>query len=127
MADLVFGSFTELPAGIRRARLLREDEVIVVRTGHPLTRGRMTKERLLEVPQIVVESAGTMERATDGFPDEERSGKRVSVESALCEFQSGKIGPCGCLTVSVPRFAAGAPFLQLSDRIRHDYESDYGN
>src|SRR4029077_3730930 len=46
-ADLVIGSFTELPAGIRRRRLLREDEVITVRTGHPLTWGRMTKERLL--------------------------------------------------------------------------------
>jgi DNA-binding transcriptional LysR family regulator len=116
-ADLVIGSFTELPAGIRRARLLREDEVIVVRTGHPLTRGRMTKERLLEVPHVVVEPAGTLESAADGFPDEERSGKRVSVESALCEFQYGKIGPGGCLTVSVPKFAAVAPFLQLSDML----------
>jgi DNA-binding transcriptional LysR family regulator len=116
-ADLVIGSFTELPAGIRRARLLREDEVIVVRTGHPLTRGRMTKERLLGVPHVVVESAGTMESATDGFLDEERNGKHVSVESALCEFQSGRIGPVGCMTVGVPKFAAVAPFLQLSDML----------
>jgi len=116
-ADLVVGSFTELPAGIRRSRLLREDEVIVVRTGHPLTRGRMTKERLLEVPHVVVESAGTMESATDGFPDEERNGNRVSVESALCEFQYRRIGPAGCMTVGVPKFAAVAPFLQLSDML----------
>lgn len=116
-ADLVIGSFTELPAGIRRSRLLREDEVIVVRTGHPLTRGRMTKERLLEVPHVVVDSGGTMERATDGFPDGESNGKRVSVESALGEFQSGRIGPGGCLTVSVAKFAAVAPFLQLSDML----------
>jgi DNA-binding transcriptional LysR family regulator len=115
--DLVIGSFTELPAGISRSRLLREDEVIVVRTGHPLTRGRMTKERLLEFPHVVVEPAGTMESATDGFPDEERNGKRVSVESALCEFQYGRIGPGGCMTVCVPKFAALAPFLQLSDML----------
>src|SRR5271165_5310566 len=116
-ADLVIGSFTELPAGIRRRRLLREDEVIVVRTGHPLTRGRMTKERLLEFPHVVVEPAGTMESATDGFPEEERNAKRVSVESALCEFQYGRIGPGGCMTVCVPKFAAVAPFLQLSDML----------
>ena len=105
-ADLLVGSFTEVPAGISRSRLLREDEVIVVRTGHPLTRGRMTKERLLEFPQVVVELDGTVESATDGFPDEERNGKRVSVESALCEFQYGRIGPGGCMTVCVPKFAA---------------------
>src|SRR5260370_41144263 len=54
-ADLLIGSFTELPAGICRSSILREDEVIIVRTGHPLTRGRMTKKRLLEFPDVVVE------------------------------------------------------------------------
>jgi DNA-binding transcriptional LysR family regulator len=116
-ADLVIGSFTELPPGIRRTRLLREDEVIAVRTGHPLTRGRMTQERLLEFPHVVVEPAGTMESATDGFPDEERNGKRVSVESALCEFQCGRIGSARRATVCLPNFAAAVPFLQLSDMV----------
>jgi DNA-binding transcriptional LysR family regulator len=116
-ADLVIGSFTELPASIRRSRLLREDEVITVRTGHPLTRGRMTKERLLEFPHVVVEPAGTMESATDGLPDEDRNGKRVSVESALYEFQHGRIGPGGRAAICVPNFAAVVPFLQLSDMV----------
>jgi DNA-binding transcriptional LysR family regulator len=116
-ADLVIGSFAELPAGIRRTRLLREDEVIAVRTGHPLTRGGMTKERLLEFPHVVVEPPGTMESMTDGLPDEVRTGKRVSVESALYEFQSGRIGPAGRAAVCVPNFAAVAPFLQLSDMV----------
>jgi DNA-binding transcriptional LysR family regulator len=116
-ADLVIGSFTELPAGIRRGRLLREDEVITVRTGHPLTRGRLTKERLLEFPHVVVEPAGTMESATDGFPDKEGNGKRVSVERALYEFQNGRIRPGGRATVCVPSFATVAPFLQSSDMV----------
>src|SRR5260221_2822392 len=116
-ADLVIGSFTELPAGIRRTRLLREDEVIAVRTGHPLTRGRMTKERLLEFHHVVVEAAGTMESVTDTSPDEERNGKHVSVESALYEFQCGRIGPGGRASLCVPNFAAVAPFLQLSDMV----------
>src|SRR5580693_3635694 len=116
-ADLVIGSFTELPAGIRRRRLLREDEVITVRTGHPLTRGRMTKERLLEFPHVVVEPAGTRESGTDGFSDEARNGNRVSVERALYEFQNNRIGPGGRAAVCVPNFAAVAPFLQFSDMV----------
>jgi len=116
-ADLVIGSFTELPAGIRRTRLLREDEVIAVRTGHPLTRGRMTKQRLLEFPHVVVEPAGTMESVTHKLSDEGRNGKNVSVESALYEFQCGRIGPAGRAAVCVPNFAAIAPFLQLSDMV----------
>jgi DNA-binding transcriptional LysR family regulator len=116
-ADLVIGSFTELRAGIRRTRLLREDEVIVVRTGHPLTRGRMTKDRLLEFPHVIVETAGTMESVTNRLPDEERNGERVSIESALHEFQCGRIGPAGRAAVCVPNFAAVAPFLRLSDMV----------
>jgi DNA-binding transcriptional LysR family regulator len=80
-------------------------------------RGRMTQERLLDFPQVVVEPAGTMESATDGFPDEERNGKRVSVGSALHECQCGKIGPARRAAVCVYSFAAVAPFLQLSDKV----------
>jgi DNA-binding transcriptional LysR family regulator len=116
-ADLVIGSFTELPAGIRRSRLLREDEVIAVRTGHPLTRGRMTEERLLEFPHVVVEPTGTIENETDGFTRKRGNGKQVSVESALQEFQDGKISPGGRAAVCVPNFAAVPPFLQLSDMV----------
>jgi DNA-binding transcriptional LysR family regulator len=115
--DLVIGSFTRLPTSIRRARLLREDEVITVRAGHPLTRGRQTKERLLEFPRIVVEPTGTMDNATDGFSDEDRNDKRVSVESAWYEFQHERIGPAGPAVVCVPSFAAVVPFLQLSDMV----------
>jgi DNA-binding transcriptional LysR family regulator len=44
-ADLVIGSFSKLPESVRRKTLLREDEVIVVRARHPLTRGKVTKEK----------------------------------------------------------------------------------
>ena len=98
--------------GIRRSSLLREDEVITVRTGHPLTCGRLTKAQLLEFPRIVVEPTGTMDTATDGFPDEGGNGKRVSVESAWYEFQHERIGPAGLAVVCVPSFASVVPFLQ---------------
>jgi len=116
-ADLVIGSFNELPAGIRRSRLLREDEVIAVRTGHPLTRGKVTKERLVEFPQVVVEPAGTKENETDGFTDGRGVGRRVWIERALHEFQEGKVDLVGRAAVCVPNFASVAPFLQLSDMV----------
>jgi DNA-binding transcriptional LysR family regulator len=116
-ADLVIGSFNKLPAGIRRSRLLREDEVIAVRTGHPLTRGKVTKERLVEFPQVVVEPAGTKENETDGFTDGRGVGRRVWIERALHEFQEGKADLVGRATVCVANFASVAPFLQLSDMV----------
>jgi DNA-binding transcriptional LysR family regulator len=116
-ADLVIGSFNKLPAGIRRSRLLREDEVIAVRTGHPLTRGKVTKERLVEFPQVVVEPAGTKENETDGFTDGQGVGRRVWIERALHEFQEGKVDLVGRAAVCVANFASVAPFLQLSDML----------
>ncbi len=116
-ADLVIGSFNKLPASIRRSRLLREDEVIAVRTGHPLTRGKVTKERLVEFPQVVVEPAGTKENETDGFTDGQGAGRRVGIERAFNEFQEGKVDLVGRTAVCVPNFAAVATFLQLSDMV----------
>jgi DNA-binding transcriptional LysR family regulator len=116
-ADLVIGSFPKLPPGIRRSRLLREDEVIAVRTGHPLTRGEVTKERLVEFPHVVVEPTGTKATETDGFTDGQGGGRRVWIERALHEFQDRRIDLVGRVSVCVPSFAAVAPFLQLSDMV----------
>jgi DNA-binding transcriptional LysR family regulator len=58
-----------------------------------------------------------METGTDGFPDQERDGKRVSVEQALSEFQNGRIDPGGRTAVCVSGLAAVAPFLQLSNMV----------
>jgi DNA-binding transcriptional LysR family regulator len=116
-ADLVIGSFNKLPAGISRSRLLREDEVIAVRTGHPLTRGRVTKERLVEFPHVVVEPAGTKENETDGYMDGREAGRRVCIERALQELQAGKMDLIGPMTVRGRGFAAMVPFLQLSDMV----------
>ncbi len=104
-ADLVIGSFNKLPARIRRSRLLREDEVIAVRTGHPLTRGKVTKERLVEFPQVVVEPTGTKEDETDG-----------PIERHGC----GATAPARALGRGArsPRIAGSA--LQLDDRRNRD-------
>jgi DNA-binding transcriptional LysR family regulator len=116
-ADLVIGWFNQLPAGIRRSTLLREDEVIVVRAAHPLTRGEVTKERLLEFPHLVVAPIGAEENETNGLINDEGVAHRIWTERVLHEFQEGKIDLAGHATVRVPHFATMAPFLQLTDMI----------
>jgi DNA-binding transcriptional LysR family regulator len=116
-ADLVIGSFNKLPTGIRRSRLLREDEVIAVRTGHPLTRGKVSKERLVEFPHVVVEVSGTKEHQANGFTNGQEVDHRPSIERALHELQDGKMDSSSRTAVCVPNFASVAPFLQLSDMV----------
>ncbi len=48
--DIVMGWFGELPKRISRQTLLTEHEAIVVRAGHPLTAGPITKDRILSFP-----------------------------------------------------------------------------
>jgi DNA-binding transcriptional LysR family regulator len=113
----VIGSFNELPSGVRRSRLLREDEVIAVRSGHPLTYGKLTKERLNEFPQIMVDSGQGEQHEIEGSSDTEGVERRAPLDRALSEFQREKINFVGRAAVSVPSFAAVAPFLQLSDML----------
>jgi DNA-binding transcriptional LysR family regulator len=115
--DLVIGSFNELPSSLRRSRLLREDEVIAVRNGHPLTRGKLTKERLNEFPQLVVAPGGSEQNESDASAKIERADRRVFLDRALGEFQKEKINFVGRTAVSVPTFAAVTPFLQLSNML----------
>lgn len=111
-ADFVIGSFSKLPESVRRKTLLREDEVIVVRARHPLTRGKVTKEKLSVFPHIVLRLIEENKSGAD------RQGSYlVSVERALQEFQEGKISPTGRATVSVSNFAAIVSFLQMSDMV----------
>jgi DNA-binding transcriptional LysR family regulator len=116
-ADLVIGWFNQLPEGIRRATLLREDEVVVVRAGHPLTHSGVTKERLLEYPHLVVVPLGAEEHEANGSINDEGVAHRIWTERVLHEFQQGKINLAGHATVCVPNFAAMAPFLQLTDMV----------
>jgi DNA-binding transcriptional LysR family regulator len=115
--DLAIGLFNDVPVGIRRSTLLREDEVIAVRTGHPLTRGKVTKERLAEFPHVLVELSGTQENEADGFTHGQGVGRRLSIERAIQELQNGNMDAVSRAVVGVPNFTAVVPFLQLSDMV----------
>jgi DNA-binding transcriptional LysR family regulator len=115
--DLVIGWFGELPGGMRRKTLFREEETIVVRAGHPLTQDKVTKESLFEFSHVVVELTGTEEPAADGFMHHKGVARRVWIERALLEFQDEKIDLVGRAAVCVPHFAAVPPLLQATDML----------
>jgi DNA-binding transcriptional LysR family regulator len=52
--DFVVGSIESAPERIQSDVLLRETLVWVVRTGHPLTRGKLTLERLVQTPHVAI-------------------------------------------------------------------------
>jgi DNA-binding transcriptional LysR family regulator len=115
--DLLIGWFGRLPDGIHRSKLYQEQESIVVRPGHPLTKCKVTKERLFEFPHVVVELTGTEENEPDGFMEEEGVARRVWIERALLEFQNENVDLVGRAAVCVPYFAAVVPLLQATDMV----------
>jgi len=115
--DLVIGWFGRLPDGMCRYTLYRDQEAIVVRVGHPLTRGKITKEGLFEFPHLVVELTGTEENERDGFMNEDGVTRRVWIERVLLEFQDENVNLVGRAAVCVPYFGAVAPLLQVTDMV----------
>ncbi len=113
--DFVIGWFRDLPERMRRSTVMIESEAIVVRAGHPLTQGPVTKARLLAFPHIVVEITGSETDATDGFLDDRGVLRRVWIERLLIE--TGDEGLIGRVAVSVPHFAAVGPMLLVSDMV----------
>jgi DNA-binding transcriptional LysR family regulator len=115
--DLVIGWFGELPNGMRRATLYREEEAMVVRAGHPLTQDKVTKQRLFEFSHVVVELTGTEEHQADGFAYDNGVARRVWIERVLLEFQDETFDLVGRAAVCVPHFAAVPPLLQVTDMV----------
>lgn len=115
--DFVLGWFGELPDRMRRATVLVETEAMVVRTGHPLTQGAITKERLFAFPHIVVELTGTEEEGIGGFVDDRGVWRRTWIERLLIETDDDTDGLVGRVAVCVPHYAAVAPMLRVTDMV----------
>jgi DNA-binding transcriptional LysR family regulator len=117
--DLALGWFAELPARMRRTSIATEHEAIVVRAGHDLAQGTITRERLLAYPHIVVELTGTEEQAQDGFLDDRGVWRRVWIERLLIEAEGDAqaTGKVGRVAVSVPHYASVAPMLLETDMV----------
>ncbi|MGA0564414.1 LysR family transcriptional regulator [Ancylobacter sp. VNQ12] len=114
--DLLIGWFEALPETLRRSTLLTERAALLVREGHPLLDGEMTKARLLTYPHAVVELTGTDEMRADGFQDDHGLVRRVWIERAVLEGRA-QAEPAPRVAVSVPYFTALAPILRNSDLV----------
>jgi DNA-binding transcriptional LysR family regulator len=115
--DLFIGWFSDLPERVSRARLLADSEAMVVRAGHPLAAGAVTKERLFAFPHVVVDLTGSESQADDGFFDERGVWRRIWIERLLLEMTDDVAGLVGRVAVTVPHFAAVAPLLLISDMV----------
>jgi DNA-binding transcriptional LysR family regulator len=115
--DLFIGWFADLPERVNRARLLADSEAMVVRAGHPLAAGAVTKERLFAFPHVVVDLTGSESQADDGFFDERGVWRRIWIERLLLEMTDDGAGLVGRVAVTVPHFAAVAPLLLISDMV----------
>jgi DNA-binding transcriptional LysR family regulator len=115
--DLMIGSFNNLETVLRRSALLSEYEVIAVGSAHPLTRGEVTRERLLEFQRVIVEPAGTNESQREGLIGEEGLPRPGIFGSASRESSGETAEPAGRPAVCVPHFAAVVPLLQVTDLV----------
>jgi DNA-binding transcriptional LysR family regulator len=114
--DFVIGWFRDLPDRMRRTTIATDTETIVVRAGHPLTEGPVTKDRLLAFPHIVVELTGSEADPVDGFLDDRGVLRRVWIERLLMET-SGDDGQIGRVAISVPQSSVVGPMLLVSDMV----------
>jgi DNA-binding transcriptional LysR family regulator len=115
--DVVLGWFGEVPDRVRRMTVAHESEAIVVRTGHPLTEGPVTRKRLFEFPYVVVEMTGIEEGTVDGFIDERGVLRRVWIERLLNEKGEGDDDLVGRVAVSVAHFSAVPAILYQTDMV----------
>lgn len=114
--DLVVGWFSELPERLRRAPLLKDREALVVRRGHPLEGGALTREQLFAFPFVVVELTGSGDQASDGFLDDRGVWRRVWIDRLLMEADDDGAAVAH-VAVSLPHYASAADFLLRTDMV----------
>lgn len=115
--DLALTWFDKVPNRICRVSMMTEQEAIVVRPGHPLTNGRVTKQRLFTFPYIVVELTGSQDQGVDGFTDDRGVSRRTWIERLLIEMGDEAQGLIGRVAITVPSYAAVPPMLQATDMV----------
>jgi DNA-binding transcriptional LysR family regulator len=108
------GWFTDLPARLQRATILKEREAVLVRSGHPLLHGDLTSDRLLGFPHLVALFSPSDERAARHGGDCASESGSVWIERLLAQASS-----CGRrhVSVKVAQFAAVPALLASSDMV----------
>ena len=114
--DLILGWFNVVPNRMSRAVIIQEKETLLVRAGHPLTQGRLTKDRLMAFGHVVVEVTGTEDRGVDGFTDERGVTRRTWVERLLIEA-NGPRGLRDTVFITVPSYGPVPYILAATDLV----------
>jgi DNA-binding transcriptional LysR family regulator len=115
--DMAISWFTQLPPHMRKHTLWEDKETVIVRKGHPLTEGVMTRERLLSYPHIVVELTGTNDSTPSGYLDDLGVSRRVWIERFLMEIRDDGETVVGRAAVSVPHYASVIPTVMQTDMV----------
>jgi len=113
--DAVVGWFTALPSRLRRQLLWRDTETLIVRRGHPLSQGQVTREALLQYPHVVIELTGTGDVYSDGFLEEDGVVRRVWLERLLLDARGDGTEIVGRAALSVPHYADVIPVVLATD------------
>lgn len=114
--DLVVGWFSDLPERVRRAPMVEDRETLVVRRGHPLASGAVTRDRLFSYPFVVVELIGSGDQASDGFIDDRGVWRRVWIDRLLMEADDDRAAVAH-VAVSLPHYASAAEILLRTDMV----------
>ena len=115
--DLVVGWFDKLPDRCRRQTLMREQEAMVVRAGHPLTQQKVTRQKLFAFPHTVVEFTGSKVEVGDGFLDERGVVRRTWIERLLVETSGKSRHVVGRVALTLPSYGSVAAVVESTDMI----------
>jgi DNA-binding transcriptional LysR family regulator len=77
-ADASIGVFVHVPDDFRVSKLFDDELVVVVRRGHPLSRGRITAERFAAADHVLVAPLGTPRGLVDDLLAKKRLSRRVA-------------------------------------------------
>jgi DNA-binding transcriptional LysR family regulator len=114
--DLAIAWFAAVPERFGRAKLVDENDVFLVRKGHPLASGELTVAGVLGYPHVVVDYLGNAERLTDGFFLERGVLRRVFIDRSIIEAPT-RFGEYGRIAVKVPAFCNVPPIIARTDLI----------
>ena len=114
--DLAVAWFAAVPGRFGRTKLWDEDEVLVVRSGHPLLNAQLTVQAILSFPHVVVDYFGNGENLVDGFFSERGVLRRVQIDRTVTEAPQ-RFNSHGRVALKVPTFANALSVLACSDMI----------
>jgi len=116
LLDFAIGCFISVPERFRRLKLFDETYVLLVRSGHPLTRGAVTARRLLGFPQVAVDYAGHFDSLLQGLVSERGVLRQVAFEGANLDLARHARGR-GRIALRVPGFFSATRVLLGCDLV----------